>query len=149
MTVQIRPLASGDGLALIEFEEACGGDRPSLLARDLESLIGEADPKGACLAAFVHGRVVALGAWRRLRRSEQAEVTMVLGPSEEDSGLGAALLRALAASAAARGIQRFVQCSLPEEANLRRVVHEAGFEAAVVHHDGFLRLSFLTTSGGV
>jgi hypothetical protein len=72
-------------------------------------------------AATVDGRVVAVGGWNRLPDGQKAEVSV---------------------DAARAGIRRFVNESGPDEAPVRRVFRDAGFETATVYQQGILRSSF-------
>jgi hypothetical protein len=91
-------------------------------------------------AATVDGRVVAVGGWNRLD-PQQAEVSLVLH-DHTATRLAANLLREMAVDAARAGIRRFVNESSPDDAGVRRVFRDAGFEAATVYQQGMLRSSF-------
>ena len=56
--------------------------------------------------------------------------------------LAATLLGEIAVDAARSGIRRFVNESLPDDAPVRRVFRNAGFETATVYQQGVLRSSF-------
>ena len=92
-------------------------------------------------AATVDGRVVAVGGWNRLPDGQRAEVSLVLHDGSAE-GLAATLLREIALDAARAGIRRFVNESLPDDAPLRRVFRDAGFETATVYQQGVLRSTF-------
>jgi hypothetical protein len=99
-----------------------------------------AGPERAFAATF-DGRVVAVGGWNRLPHAGCAEVSLVLHDSAAET-LAANLLREIAGDAARAGIRRFVNESGPDDAGLRRVFRQAGFEAATVYQQGVLRCSF-------
>jgi hypothetical protein len=92
-------------------------------------------------AATVDGRVVAVGGWNRLPEGLCAEVSLVLHDTEAEA-LAASLLKEIAVDAARSGIRRFVNESGPDEAGVRRVFRDAGFETATVYEQGVLRSSF-------
>lgn len=92
-------------------------------------------------AATVDGRVVAVGGWNRLPDGQQAEVSLVLHDGGAEP-LAATLLREIVVDAARAGIRRFVNESLPDDAPVRRVLRDAGFETATVYQQGVLRSSF-------
>jgi hypothetical protein len=92
-------------------------------------------------AATVDGRVVAVGGWNRLPDPQRAEVSLVVHDASAEL-LAATLLREIAGDAARAGIRRFVNESLPDDAPVRRVLRNAGFEAATVYQEGVLRSSF-------
>ena len=92
-------------------------------------------------AAAVDGRVVAVGGWNRLPEAQDAEVSLVLHDTAAETQ-AATLLREIAVDAARSGIRRFVHESTPEDAGVRRVFRNAGFETATVYQQGVLRSSF-------
>jgi hypothetical protein len=92
-------------------------------------------------AATVDGRVVAVGGWNRLPEGPYAEVSLVLHDTAAET-LAATLLREIAVDAARAGIRRFVHESGPDDASVRRVLRDAGFETATVYQQGVLRTSF-------
>ena len=92
-------------------------------------------------AATVDGRVVAVGGWNRMPDGQWAEVSLVLHDTAAESQ-AATLLREIAVDAARSGIRRFVNESGPDEAPVRRVIRNAGFETATVYQQGVLRSSF-------
>jgi hypothetical protein len=92
-------------------------------------------------AATVDGRVVAVGGWNRLPEGVCAEVSLVLHDTAAET-LAATLLREIAVDAARSGIRRFVNESSPDDAPVRRVLRDAGFETATVYQQGVLRTSF-------
>jgi hypothetical protein len=92
-------------------------------------------------AATVDGRVVAVGGWNRLPDPQRAEVSIVLHDNAAETQ-AAALLREIAVDAARAGIRQFVNESGPDDAPVRRVLRNAGFETATVYQEGVLRSSF-------
>ena len=92
-------------------------------------------------AASVDGRVVAVGGWNRLADGQGAEVSLVLHDDSAET-LAVSLLREIAVDAVRAGIRRFVHESGPEDAGVRRVFRDAGFEPATVYQQGVLRCSF-------
>jgi hypothetical protein len=92
-------------------------------------------------AATVNGRVVAVGGWNRLPEGVCAEVSLVLHDTAAEM-LAASLLKEIAVDAARAGIRRFVHESSPDDAGVRRVFRDAGFETATVYQQGMLRSSF-------
>lgn len=93
-------------------------------------------------AATVDGRVVAVGGWNRLPEALCAQVSLVLHDTAAER-LAATLLREIAVDAARAGIRRFVNESSPDDAGVRRVFRDAGFETATVYQQGVLRSSFV------
>lgn len=92
-------------------------------------------------AATVDGRVVAVGGWNRLPDPQRAEVSLVLHDGTAET-LAAALLKEIATDAARAGIRRFINESGPDDAGVRRIFRNAGFETATVYQEGVLRSSF-------
>jgi hypothetical protein len=92
-------------------------------------------------AATVDGRVVAVGGWNRLPDPQRAEVSIVLHDNAAETQ-AATLLREIAVDAARAGIRQFVNESGPDDAPVRRVLRNAGFETATVYQQGVLRSSF-------
>jgi hypothetical protein len=68
-------------------------------------------------------------------------VSLVLHDTTAET-LAATLLREIAVDAARAGIRRFVHESGPDDASVRRVLRDAGFETATVYQQGVLRTSF-------
>ena len=92
-------------------------------------------------AATVDGRVVAVGGWNRLPEAQWAEVSLVLHDTAAER-MAATLLKEIAVDAARAGIRRFVNESTPDDAPVRRVLRDAGFETATVYEQGILRTTF-------
>jgi len=102
--------------------------------------------RGVPANAVVDGRIVASGRWDPLPESDGAEVALSVEEGYEDAAPVIALLRELADSASRQGVRRFVHQSHPNQAGVRRLLREAGFEAATVYQEGVLRSSFAITS---
>lgn len=92
-------------------------------------------------AATVGGRVVAVGGWKCLPEGPCAEVSLVLHDTVDET-LAACLLREIAIDAARSGIRRLVHEGGPDDAPVRRVLSDAGFETTTVYQQGVLRCSF-------
>lgn len=151
--VRIRPLAEGDGLALIELQQECAAALPPrrpapplLRPRAVESLVRPSSPQRAALGALAGDRLLGVGAWTRVRAQDRAELHLLVGAGDGAArgAVAVTLVRALAASAAPHGVRRLLHRSLPSEASVREVFARAGFETATVYQEGQLLVSFAT-----
>ena len=86
--------------------------------------------------------VVALATFVRLRDPHGAEVAFAVADSLQGRGIGTRLLERLAAHAAAAGIEEFVAQVLPENVQMLRVFHDAGFAERRRLEGGVVEVSF-------
>jgi GNAT superfamily N-acetyltransferase len=102
-----------------------------------------------------HGRIVAVVAtcgpdivgvarYDRLPGVDQAELAVEVDEDFHGRGVGTALLQRLATFAHDRGIARLIATTAPEHGRLRRMVRQAGFEAASVYDGRTVKVAFST-----
>jgi GNAT superfamily N-acetyltransferase len=75
---------------------------------------------------------------------DQAELVVEVDDDFHGRGVGTALLQRLATFAHDRGIARLIATTAPEHGRLRRMVRQAGFEAASVFDGRTVRVGFST-----
>lgn len=157
-TVHLRPIRPSDATAIQALHGRLSqqtiyfrffGPLVSLSTELLERFVNVDYVDRSALVAVLGEDIVAVGRYERLpSRSgsgDEAEVAFLVDDAQQGRGLGTVLLEQLAAYAAAAGITRFVADTLPENARMLRVFHEAGFDDQRVFADGVVRVAFPIT----
>jgi acyl-CoA synthetase (NDP forming)/RimJ/RimL family protein N-acetyltransferase len=98
------------------------------------------------LVALLGDDIIAVGRYERLpsraQLGDEAEVAFLVDDAHQGRGLATMLLEYLAARAKEVGVTRFVADTLPENARMLRVFHEAGFGDQRTFADGVIRVAF-------
>ncbi len=96
------------------------------------------------LVAVLGDDIVAVGRYERLPSGggDEAEVAFLVDDAHQGRGLGSVLLEHLAGAARKAGIARFVADTLPDNARMLRVFHDAGFADERHFADGVVRVAF-------
>lgn len=154
-TVHVRPIRPSDGPAI----EALHGRLSArtiyfrffsplntLSPKMLERFVNVDYVDRLALVAVLGEDIVAVGRYERLPShsgsGDEAEVAFLVDDAQQGRGLGTVLLEQLAVYASAAGITRFVADTLPENARMLRVFHEAGFDDQRRFADGVVRVAF-------
>ncbi|HEX8103189.1 MAG TPA: GNAT family N-acetyltransferase [Solirubrobacteraceae bacterium] len=140
-TLRLRSPAPDDHEAIQAFFD--GLDRESLYLRfhgygstaALARYYAEADGDArVALLAHLHGRIVAVAGYDRLREPGVAEVAFAVSTDLQGRGAGTRLLEQLAGVAATQGIHRFDAEVLSDNRRMLGVFRSAGFD---VRRHGF------------
>lgn len=142
---RVRPIRPDDAGALVEFHEGLSLETVHMRFFGLHPHLSEAEVMRFTNVdycdrmAFVgelSGRIVAVGRYDRLPRTDEAEVAFVVTDAQQGRGLGSLLLEYLAARARECGITRFVADTLYSNRRMLSVFRRAGFaEREAVEHD--------------
>ncbi len=157
-TVHLRPIRPSDATAIQALHGRLSqqtiyfrffGPLVSLSTELLERFVNVDYVDRSALVAVLGEDIVAVGRYERLpSRSgsgDEAEVAFLVDDAQQGRGLGTVLLEQLAVYAAGAGITRFVADTLPENARMLRVFHEAGFDDQRTFADGVVRVAFPIT----
>src|SRR5581483_5347231 len=134
-TLRLRSTAPSDGAALVAFFDRLSPESRYLRfqgagvvdLRTVEPFLHTDWRDSVSLVGELGGDVVALGTFIRLRDPRRAEVAFAVADELQGKGIGTRLLERLAVHAAAAGIEEFVAQVLPQNAQMLRVFHDAGF----------------------
>ena len=147
-TLRLRSPAPGDVEAIEAFFDGLDADSRYLrfhgygsttaLARYYAEADGDAR---VALLAHLHGRIVAVAGYDRLREPGVAEVAFAVSTELQGRGAGTRLLEQLAVEAAAHGIHRFDAEVLSDNRRMLGVFRSAGFDVRRQGFGGEVRLS--------
>jgi len=139
-TLRLRAADHGDGEALVAFFARLSPESRYLRFQGVvdaglatvQRFVGDEWGEVGSLLAERAGadgasEVVALATFARLRDPQRAEVAFAVADELQGKGIGTRLLERLAVHAAAAGIEEFVAQVLPQNAQMLRVFHDAGF----------------------
>jgi len=154
-TVQVRPIRPSDAAAIQALHGRLSPQSiyfrffsplPSLSATMLERFVNVDYVDRLALVAVLGHDIVGVGRYERLPSQigpgDEAEVAFLVDDAQQGRGLGTVLLEQLALYAATAGVSRFVADTLPENARMLRVFHEAGFDDQRIFADGVVRVAF-------
>ena len=157
-TVQLRPIRPSDAASIQALHGRLSQQTiyfrffsplASLSAKMLERFVNVDYVDRLALVAVLGHDIVGVGRYERLPShsgpGDEAEVAFLVDDAQQGRGLGTVLLEQLALYAAAAGITRFVADTLPENARMLRVFHEAGFDDQRIFADGVVRVAFPIT----
>lgn len=100
------------------------------------------------IVARIDGAIVGVARFDRIDDSDQAEVAFVVSDRWQGHGLGTTMFEALAARAREVGIIRFVADTLPHNAKMLRVFHDAGLPVSSQFRDGVVHLVIQLSAPG-
>jgi acetate---CoA ligase (ADP-forming) len=139
-TLRLRPAEAGDAEELVRFFARLSPESRYLRFQGIGHIglatvsrfVGDDwSEVGSLLAerasAGGEANVVALATFARLRDPQRAEAAFAVADELQGRGVGTRLLERLAVHAAAAGIEEFVAQVLPQNAQMLRVFHDAGF----------------------
>ena len=148
---RIRPIRPGDEAALVRFHDHLS-DRTCYLRffslhrhlspTEVERFTHVDYRDRLALVAQRGDRLIAVGRFDRVPRSDQAEVAFVVADECQQHGIGSLLLDELASAARARGIRTFVADTLQENARMLDVFLHSGFEVTRTCDYGTVSLRF-------
>ena len=149
-TVHVRPIAPGDGAALVDLHSRLSAEtihlrffsaHPHLSEHEVEHFTHVDYRDRMALVATLGDRIVAVARYDRDPKSpEQAEVAFVVDDVHQGRGLATLLLEHLAAAARGCGIHRFVAETLPDNRRMLGVFRDAGFEESARFDGGVYRV---------
>jgi RimJ/RimL family protein N-acetyltransferase len=146
--VRIRPIESGDVVALVEFHEGLSfgtvyrrffGVHPHLGTHEAEHFCAADNVDRFALVAVADDAVVGVARMERVDPATTAEVAFVLADRFQHRGLGRVLALRLAAAASERGITELVADILPDNLPMLRLLPDAGFAVTVSLVGGIVR----------
>jgi acetate---CoA ligase (ADP-forming) len=149
-TFRLRPPRTGDAAALVAFVRALSPRSlyyrfhgyPSVNERLVEPFLEPDWHERGHLVGELHGRVVALASYVRLRDPTAAEVAFLVADEYQRRGIGTRLLEQLAERAAAVGIERFIAEVLAENSQMLKVFEAVGFETTRALENGTVEVEF-------
>jgi acyl-CoA synthetase (NDP forming)/GNAT superfamily N-acetyltransferase len=154
-TVHVRPIAPVDGPAIQALHSRLSDETiyyrffsplPHLSDALLDRLVHVDYDRRFALIAELGNYIVAVARYERLPpqpdHPADAEVAFLVEDSHQGRGLGTILLEHMAAVAKEAGVQRFVAETLPDNARMLSVFHEAGFEDEQAFAQGVVRVVF-------
>ncbi len=136
-SIEVRPIADGDGDRLVRFHEALDAHsqylrffmpHPHLSAEEVERFTHVDQLGRQALVATWEQEIVGVGRSEQLdEEPSAAEVAFIVSPAWRNQGLATTLLHQLAERARTRGITTFVAEVLANNAPMRHVFRAAGF----------------------
>ncbi|MDX6513533.1 MAG: hypothetical protein QOE36_3037, partial [Gaiellaceae bacterium] len=143
-TMRLRPPASGDAAAVLDFLNGLSDEslynrfhgHPALDARLVTPMLDPDWDGHGTLVGTQEERVVALAGYVRLRNPRTAEVAFAVADELQGRGLGTRLLERLAGLAAGVGIEEFLAVVLPANAAMLGLFADAGFVTSRQLDDG-------------
>lgn len=146
-TVEVRSIDPTDATALVSFHEALSTEStrlrffappPRLGAKEVERFTVVDHDRREALVALHGAEIVAVARYERLPDATVAEVAFVVAETWRSCGLASQLLRRLADLAAARGVQRLIAETLPENRPMATVFQRSGFPEHHSYDQGVL-----------
>jgi len=156
-TVHVRPILPSDGPAIRALHGRLSAETiyfrffsplTTLSATMLDRFVSVDYVERMALVAVLGEEIIGVSRYERLPPAggdgDVAEVAFLVDDAHQGRGLGTLLLEQLAGVARAAGISRFVADTLPDNARMLRVFHDAGFDDERTFADGVVRVSFAT-----
>ena len=153
-TLRLRPPKAEDAEALTEFFAGLSERssylrfhgalklKPSLVEPFLDPDWLERGALVGTLTADGAEKIVALANYARLRDPAVAEAAFTVADEHQGRGIGTRMLEQLAERAAGAGIERFVTEVMADNAQMLRVIDNAGFEIARALDHGTYEITF-------
>jgi acyl-CoA synthetase (NDP forming)/RimJ/RimL family protein N-acetyltransferase len=151
-TVHVRPMVREDAPGIQALHERLSPETvylrffsalPKLSAPFLERLTNVDHDDRYALVAELGPVIIGVARYDRIAdEPDAAEVAFVVDDAHQGRGLGGLLLEQLAAVAREHHVSRFVADTLPGNARMLKVFHDAGFEDERHYADGVIRIGF-------
>lgn len=135
----LRPITPQDGDRLVDAYSRLSSEarrlrffspHPELSAAEVERFTNvDHDAREALILLNDADRIVAVGRYDRTPGTDEAEVAFVVSDDVQGHGIATVLLQRLADHARARGIERFIAHTLPENRRMLDVFRNAGFSS--------------------
>ncbi len=148
-TVILRPIRASDAPDLVRFHHTLSTEttylrffsvHPELSAAEIERFTHVDHRDREAIVARIGGDIVGVARFDRIDGSDQAEVAFVVSDRWQGHGLGTTMFKALAARARELGITGFVADTLPHNARMLRVLHDAGLPLSSGFRNGVVHL---------
>jgi len=132
----VRPVAPGDGPALVEFHRQLSGrahfpryfsQHPVLNFEEIQHLTCVDGWNRVALVAETNDALIAIGRYERLPDPLQAQVAFAVADAYQHQYIASELLRRLAHVARMADVSQFKAEVLPENATMLAIFEEAGF----------------------
>ncbi|MFC3891106.1 GNAT family N-acetyltransferase, partial [Lentzea rhizosphaerae] len=139
--VTVRELGPGDVPALLALHRGLPvEDRylrffstsPHQLEDFVERMVSPDAPRHVVLGAFLEDRLLGAASYVVVRRTDFAEVALVVSHTEQAHGVGTLLLEHLASLARGRGVRRFTAEVLTINGRMLRVFTDMGLVTSIV-----------------
>ncbi len=138
MTIEVRPIKTGEGVILLEMIRALAEshgflDKQTATAEELERALFAPEPIVGCLLAFHEGNPAGCAFWHRSFATSRGREVMYLEdlsvlPDYRRRGVARALLKELAGEATARGFPSIYWIMMGWNDGARALYEEAGAE---------------------
>ena len=147
--VDLREMQAHDDADLVRFHQTLSTETTYLRFFSVhpELSVGEVDRfthvdhrDREAIVARIDGAIVGVARFDRIDDGDRAEVAFVVSDRWQGHGLGTTMFEALAARARDVGISCFVADTLPHNARMLRVFHDAGLPVSSHFADGVVRL---------
>jgi acyl-CoA synthetase (NDP forming)/GNAT superfamily N-acetyltransferase len=149
-TIEIRPAAPGDLTMVRAMHEAMSQDNVYLRFFSLSKLSAEREaarvcrapaPDHAALLAFRGRDLVGVASYEITSRASAAEIAFAVSDDMHGRGVGTLLLEHLVSAARRRGVRTFVAPVLSENAEMLKVLADAGLNARRQAEDGVVKFA--------
>jgi acyl-CoA synthetase (NDP forming)/GNAT superfamily N-acetyltransferase len=144
-TIEIRPATPGDLTTVRAMHEAMSPDHVYLRFFSLSTLSAEREaarvcrapaPDHAALLAFKGRELVGVATYEITGRTSSAEIAFAVSDDMHGRGVGTLLLEHLVSAACRRGVRTFSAAVLTENAEMLKVLADAGLSARRQVEDG-------------
>jgi RimJ/RimL family protein N-acetyltransferase len=148
-TVDLREMKPDDDADLVRFHHTLSTEttylrffsvHPELSAAELDRFTHVDHRDREAIVARIDGAIVGVARFDRINDSDRAEVAFVVSDQWQGHGLGTTMFEALASRAREVGITCFVADTLPHNAKMLRVFHDAGLPVSSQFRDGVVHL---------
>jgi acyl-CoA synthetase (NDP forming)/GNAT superfamily N-acetyltransferase len=149
-TIEIRAATPGDLTMVRAMHEAMSPDHAYLRFFSLSRLSAEQEaarvcrapgPDHAALLAFKGRDLVGVASYEITGQASAAEIAFAVRDDMHGLGVGTLLLEHLVSAARRRGVRTFVASVLPENAEMLRVLADAGLTARRQAQDGVIEFA--------
>jgi acyl-CoA synthetase (NDP forming)/RimJ/RimL family protein N-acetyltransferase len=149
-TIEIRPATPGDLATVRAMHEEISPDNAYLRFFSSSKLSAEREAARVCrapaadhaaLLAFRGRDLVGVASYETTSRASAAEIAFAVADNMHGRGVGTLLLEHLVSAARSHGVRSFVASVLPENAQMLRVLTQAGLSARRQSADGVIEFA--------
>lgn len=149
--VHIRPIRPEDAALLVAFHATVSPQsiylrffnfHPVLSAEEVERFTHVDYVDRLALVVLDGERLVAVGRYDRVARTDEAEVAFLVEDGHQHQGIGTLLADELARAARSQGIRTFVADTLSENSAMLAMFHGSGFPVQTSFEDGVVKVRF-------
>jgi RimJ/RimL family protein N-acetyltransferase len=148
-TVKLSPMRASDAADLVRFHHTLSTEttylrffsvHPELSVAEVDRFTNVDHHDREAIVARIGGAIVGVARFDRIDDTDQAEVAFVVSDQWQGHGLGTMMFAALADRAREMGITGFVAETLPHNAKMLRVFHDAGLPVSSQFREGVVHL---------